>query len=180
MKKGVRNGDLIFVRSGDGFTISQLYPNAANGKRFRISESLLTPEEVHGLGVDPETGDETDLTLRLRLTHGEDYWCLLLESVPGGDPVRSLGKVMDEVVSNIFYYRTEDGSPFMDLTYDKILRVRKAREDKEFRAKMLAHMDDTRAIRDILTEILSVIRKPEEPAAPKRRAPKRKPDEDAD
>lgn len=174
MRKAVRLGDLVFVRAGEGFTVSHLYPNAPSGKRFRLTDSPLTADEVTRMGVDPNTGAATKVALRLHLAPGEDYWCLILMDAHTTEPVRSLGKVPDEVVSSIFHYRTAEVTQFPDLSYDQMRRVKRTRDDNAFRARTMAHMDDTRAIRELLTEVLEEIRKRPAPAVPKPRAPRKK------
>lgn len=174
MRKAVRLGDLVFVKAGDGFTVSHLYPSASAGKRFRLTDTALTAEEVAGMGVDPVTGAATKAALRLHLASGEDYWCLILIDAQTREPIRSLGKVPDEVVSNIFHYRTPDVTQFPDISYDQMRRVKRARDDGAFRARTIAHMDDTRAIREILSEVLDELRKRPLPTPPKPRAPRKK------
>lgn len=174
MRKAVRLGDLVFVKAGDGFTVSHLYPNASSGKRFRLTDTALTASEVARMGVDPMTGAATKAELRLHLASGEDYWCLILIDALTREPVRSLGKVPDEVVSSIFHYRTPDVTQFPDLSYDQMRRVKRARDESAFRARTIAHMDDTRAIREILTQMLEEIRKRPVPPPPKPRAPRKK------
>lgn len=176
MGKAVRIGDLYLSETADGYTVSHAYDGSASGKRFRISEANLTEEEVRGLGMDPKTGDLTETRLRLRLMHGEDYWCLLIEDLVKHGPVRNLGTVPDAVVSKIYYHKTSGAGPFADLSYEDIRRVRKAREESQFRARMLDHIEDTKAIRGLLGEILEELRKANE--KPKRATPKRKPKAD--
>lgn len=159
MRKAVRLGDLLFVKAGDGYALSHLYPNSPAGKRFRITDTLLTSEEVAGMGVDPETGTGKKADLSLHLACGDDYWCIILIDANTREPVRSLGKIPDEVVSNIFHYRTPEVTQFKDLSYEDMRKVRKNRDDNAFRARTLAHMDDTRIIRDTLTGILNEMKK---------------------
>lgn len=173
MNKAVRLGDLLFVKSGDGFTVSHLYPNAPTGKRFRLSDSVLSPDEVIGMGVDPVTGAATEPSLRLHLAAGEDYWCLILINAHTREPVRSLGKVPEEVVTSVFHYRTPEVTHFPDLCHDEMRRVRRAKDEAMIRSRTIAQMDDTRAIRELLTEILAEIRKRPPAPAPKPRAPRK-------
>lgn len=170
MRKAVRIGDLVFVRSGDDFNISHLYPNAPTGKRFRITETTLSADEVAALGADPVSGAATPARMRLHLAPGEGYWCLILIDAQSREPIRSLGKIHDEVVSNILHYRTPEGTQFPEVSYDQIRKVRKARDEITLRNRTMEHMDDTRIIKETLLAILDELRKnpvvkqPEKPA----------------
>lgn len=172
MGKLIRIGDLILSSSQDGYVISHAYEPGKTTK-FRISEKTLSEDEVRGLGINPHNGEPTPSTLCLNLTHGEDYWCLMLEQTSGRAPVRNLGTVEDETVSKIYYHKTKDGSPFPSLTYDAIRRVRKAKEERDFRIKMMDHIEDTKAIRDVLGQILVELRKQNEKTVPAKRAPRK-------
>lgn len=171
MVKAVKIGDIMFGETADGYSISHMFSKQKGGRRFRICEGKLTAKEVKGLGIDPETGNITAVHFNLRLVNGEDYWCLILEPVDETGTAKNLGKVPDEVVAQIFYHRTPEGTPFPDLSYDTIKTVRKAREERVFREKMIAHIEDTRAIRDLLAEILIEMRKPKQKAATPRKKP---------
>lgn len=173
MVKAVRIGDIMFGETADGYTVSHLFTNQKGGRRFRVCEGKLAADEVHGLGVDPMSGDITAVRYRLKLVNGEDYWCLILDPISEIGVARNLGKIPDEVVAQIYYHRTEDGTPFPDLSYETIKAVRKAREERVFRERMLEHISDTRAIRDLLEEILIELRAkpaPKPKAAPRKKA----------
>lgn len=172
MGKAVRIGDLILSGVQDGYAIFHAYDPKKTTK-FRIVEKVLTLDEVKGLGINPEYGLTTPAALCLNLTHGEDYWCLMLEQAATRAPVRNLGVVDDDTVSKIYYHKTKEGSPFPSLTYDAIRRVRKAREEREFRIRMMDHIEDTKAIRNILGQMLVELRKQNEKTAPTKRTPRK-------
>lgn len=160
VKKNLMTGDIVYVKTADGYAVEHLFPHeeGKSPKTFRILPPALSASEVRDLGINPDTAELFPASLRLRLTHGDDYWCIILEDNMEDQPIRMLGKVPDEAVSKIFYSRTK-GSPFMDLSYDDIKLVRRNVEEKIYREKMLKHVEDTRAIRGLLSDILAELRK---------------------
>lgn len=164
VKKNLIVGDIVYVKTADGYAVEHLLPyeEGKPRKTFRILSPSLSASEVRDLGVNPDNAEPFPASLRLRLTHGDDYWCIILEDNMEDQPIRMLGKVPDEAVSKIFYSRTK-GSPFMDLSYDDIKLVRRNVEEKIYREKMLKHVEDTRAIRGLLSDILVELRKGNEP-----------------
>lgn len=170
MERKLIFGDLLLSSTPEGYVVSQLFKSKK--AHFRIAPHPLTTDEVRGLGIDPETGEPTDdVRFFLNLVHGEDYWCLLIRDKTGRAQDRSLGKISDETVLKIFYNKTQAGSPFADLNYDDIRSVRRCREEKEFRTRMLDHIDDTKAIRETLELMLVELRKMNEPKPKPARKP---------